>query len=287
MQGIIIKGIGGFYYIKAEDSNVYECKARGIFRKENIKPMIGDRVEISITDSGHGSIDRIEPRKTELIRPPVANIDTLIIVAAAKNPSPDFYLTDKLLLIAELKGITPALCINKTDLESADKIKNAYKNTGYRIFEACASESRLPNGLPEFLQGKTTAFAGLSGVGKSSILNMITDRSVETGSISEKIGRGKHTTRHVELFELNGGGFVLDTPGFSSLQPDILDCSELYLYFPEMASLSSECRFKGCAHISEPDCAVKNALAAGKISEERYLSYTKMYEILKNHKPWE
>ena len=116
---------------------------------------------------------------------------------------------------------------------------------------------------------------------------MITDRSVETGSISEKIGRGKHTTRHVELFELNGGGFVLDTPGFSSLQPDIIDCSELYLYFPEMASLSSECRFKGCAHISEPDCAVKNALAAGKISEERYLSYTKMYEILKNHKPWE
>ena len=287
MQGIIIKGIGGFYYVKAEDSNIYECKARGIFRKENIKPMIGDRVLIAVTDSQHGSIDKIEPRITELIRPPVANIDTLIIVCAAKNPDPDFYLTDKLLLIAELKGITPALCINKTDLESAKKIKEVYKNTGYRIFEACAAEDRLPDGLDDFLKGKTTAFAGLSGVGKSSILNMIVDRSVETGSISEKIGRGKHTTRHVELFELDGGGFVLDTPGFSSLQPDMTDCSELALYFPEMAALSSECRFKGCAHISEPDCAVKNALSLGKISEERYLSYTKMYEILKNRKPWE
>lgn len=287
MQGIIIKGIGGFYYVKAEDSNIYECKARGIFRKENIKPMIGDRVLIAVTDSQHGSIDKIEPRKTKLIRPPVANIDTLIIVCAAKNPDPDFYLTDKLLLIAELKGITPALCINKTDLESAKKIKEEYKNTGYRIFEACAAEDRLPDGLEDFLKGKTTAFAGLSGVGKSSILNMIVDRSVETGSISEKTGRGKHTTRHVELFELDGGGFVLDTPGFSSLQPDMIDCSELALYFPEMAALSSECRFKGCAHISEPDCAVKNALSLGKISNERYLSYTKMYEILKNHKPWE
>lgn len=287
MQGIIIKGIGGFYYVKAEDSNIYECKARGIFRKENIKPMIGDRVLIAVTDSQHGSIDKIEPRKTKLIRPPVANIDTLIIVCAAKNPDPDFYLTDKLLLIAELKGITPALCINKTDLESAKKIKEEYKNTGYRIFEACAAEDRLPDGLEDFLKGKTTAFAGLSGVGKSSILNMIVDRSVETGSISEKTGRGKHTTRHVELFELDGGGFVLDTPGFSSLQPDMIDCSELALYFPEMAALSSECRFKCCAHISEPDCAVKNALSLGKISNERYLSYTKMYEILKNHKPWE
>lgn len=287
MQGIIIKGIGGFYYVEAEDSNIYECKARGIFRKENIKPMIGDRVLITVTTPLHGSIDRIEPRKTELTRPPVANIDTLIIVSAAKDPDPDFYLTDKLLLIAELKGITPALCVNKTDLESPEKIKNVYKNTGYRIFEACAAEDRLPDGLEDFLKGKTTAFAGLSGVGKSSILNMIIDRSVETGSVSEKIRRGKHTTRHVELFELDGGGYVLDTPGFSSLQPDIMDCSELSLRFPEMAALSSKCRFKGCAHISEPDCAIKKALSSGEISEERYTSYTRMYEILKNRKPWE
>lgn len=287
MQGIIVKGIGGFYYIKAEDSNIYECKARGIFRKENIKPVIGDRVQISVTDSQHGSIDKIEPRKTELIRPPVANIDTLIIVIAAKNPSPDYYLTDKLLLIAELKGITPAICVNKIDLEASEKIKSIYANTGYEIFEACAAENMIPDELREFLKNKTTAFAGLSGVGKSSILNLITDCSAETGGISEKIGRGKHTTRHVELFELKGGGFVLDTPGFSSLQPDIIDCSQLALYFPEMSALSDKCRFKGCAHISEPNCAVKSALEMGAISEERYLSYTKMYEILKNHKPWE
>jgi len=287
LQGVIIKGIGGFYYVRAENGRTYECKARGIFRKENIKPIIGDRVEISRIDEEHGSIDSIFTRINSLIRPPVANIDAIVIVAAAKNPDPDFYLTDKLLLMAEIKGITPALCVNKTDLESSEKIKEVYRHSSYPVFDVCAAENLLPDGLIEFISGKTTAFAGLSGVGKSSILNLIVDNAVETGGISEKIGRGKHTTRHVELFELKSGGYVLDTPGFSAFEPDIIDAADLCGYFPEMREYSDCCRFRGCAHIAEPGCAVKEALSEGKISPERYQSYTKMYEVLKNHKKWE
>lgn len=286
MQGVIIKGIGGFYYVRTDSGSVYECRARGIFRKENIKPMIGDNVELSVIDSNHGNIDTILPRKTQLVRPPVANIDTLVIVAAAKDPNPDYYLIDKLLLMAEMNKITPVICINKTDLETSDEIRQVYKYTGYRIFEACAKSDTLPPDLIEFIKNKTTAFAGLSGVGKSSLLNLLIDSDVEIGAVSSKIGRGRHTTRHIELFELKNGGYVLDTPGFSSYEPDIIEASELCEYFPEMAGLSSQCRFKGCAHINEPDCAIKTALKNGQISPERYLSYSKMYDILKNFKKW-
>lgn len=282
-----MKGIGGFYYVRGEDCITYECKARGIFRKDKIKPMIGDNVKLSVIDNSHGNIEEILPRKTELIRPPVANIDTLIIVVAAKDPEPDFYLIDKLLLMAEIKGISPALCINKTDLQSSNQIKEVYKNTGYPIFEACAVSDSLPHYLLEFIKNKNTAFAGLSGVGKSTILNLVVDNDVQTGDISSKIGRGKHTTRHVELFELSGGGYVLDTPGFSSYEPDIIEASTLSEYFPEMSDFLNLCRFKGCAHINEPDCAVKTALAQSKISQQRYESYCKMFDILKNHKKWE
>lgn len=286
LHGVIIKGIGGFYYVRTDSGSVYECKARGIFRKEKVKPMIGDSVELSVIDDAHGNIDAILPRKTELVRPPVANIDTLVIVAAAKDPNPDYYLIDKLLLMAEIKGINPVICVNKTDLEASDNIKRVYAGTGYKIFEACAKSEAPPPDLVEFIKNKTTAFAGLSGVGKSSLLNLLIDKNVETGDISSKIGRGKHTTRHVELFELEGGGYVLDTPGFSSYEPDIIEASQLCEYFPEMAGLSAYCRFKGCAHLNEPDCAVKSALKDGRISEERYSSYSKMYDILKNIKKW-
>lgn len=282
-----MKGIGGFYYVRGEDLVIYECKARGIFRKDKIKPMIGDRVELSVIDDSHGNIEKILPRKTELIRPNVANIDTLIIVTAAKDPDPDFYLIDKLLLMAEIKGITPAICVNKTDLKASDTIRAVYKTTAYPIFETCAASDSLPSDLLEFIKDKTTAFAGLSGVGKSTILNLVVDNEVETGDISSKIGRGKHTTRHIELFELPEGGYVLDTPGFSSYEPDIIEASALAEYFPEMSSYLNSCRFKGCAHINEPDCAVKAALSENKISQKRYESYCKMYDILKNHKKWE
>ena len=173
LQGIIFKGIGGFYYIKAEDDLVYECKARGVFRKEKIKPMIGDRVEIEIIDESHGNISKIMPRTSELVRPPVSNIDLLVVVVATINPAPDFYFLDKLLVMAEARGIKPAICINKTDISSACEIREIYKNTNYPIFEACAKDNRIPDELCDYLKGKTTAFAGLSGVGKSSLLNAL------------------------------------------------------------------------------------------------------------------
>lgn len=287
LQGIIVKGIGGFYYIKAENGLVYECKARGIFRKEKIKPMIGDRVEIEIIDEIHGNIEKIMDRKSELIRPPVSNIDLLVVVVATKNPNPDFYFLDKLLVMAEARGIKPALCINKTDISSADEIKKIYKNTNYPIFEASAKNSVFSPELYDYLEGKTTAFAGLSGVGKSSLLNLLVDDDLETGAISDRIQRGKHTTRHVELFELQNGGYVLDTPGFSSFEAEIIKTSELCRYFPEMSEFLEGCRFSGCAHINEPDCRVKDAVNEGIISQSRYESYLKMYDILKQVKQWE
>ncbi len=287
MQGIIIKGIGGFYYVKAEDGSVYECRARGIFRKEKIKPMIGDKVIIEIIDSEHGNIEQILPRSTHLIRPGVANIDLLVVVAAAKNPDPDFYFIDKLLVMAEARKINPAICVNKTDLASAAIFGENYKNTSYPIFEVCAESGKLPDSLKDFLKGKTTAFAGLSGVGKSSILSILTGQSIQTGDISEKIRRGKHTTRHTELFELDNGGYVLDTPGFSSFEAEIMTPAELCGCFPEMYDFLTGCRFSGCAHINEPDCLVKNAVNDGLISEQRYDSYKKIYETLKQIKQWE
>lgn len=287
LQGIIFKGIGGFYYVKTEDDKIYECKARGIFRKEKIKPMIGDKVKIEIIDDVHGNIEEIMTRSTELVRPPVANIDLLVVVVAAKNPDPDFYFIDKLLVMAEARGIKPCICINKTDIQNADEIKSIYKNTKYPIFETCAKNNGLPTELYNYLEGKTTAFAGLSGVGKSSILNLLVEDELETGAISDKIQRGKHTTRHVELFELKNGGYVLDTPGFSSFEAEIMTPQELCNYFPEMSEFLNGCRFSGCAHINEPDCIVKNAVKDGFISQKRYESYCKMYDTLKQIKQWE
>ena len=287
LQGIIFKGIGGFYYVKTKDGSIYECKARGIFRKEKIKPMIGDHVEIEIIDETHGNIEEIMIRKSQLVRPPVSNIDLLVVVVATKNPDPDFYFIDKLLVMAEARGIKPAICVNKTDISDADQIKKIYKNTNYPIFETCAKESGLPNDLYNYLEGKTTAFAGLSGVGKSSLLNLLVDDELETGAISDKIQRGKHTTRHVELFELKNGGYVLDTPGFSSFEAEIMTPQKLCNYFPEMSEYLNGCRFSGCAHINEPDCSVKNAVKDGYISESRYESYSKMYDTLKQIKQWE
>lgn len=287
LQGIIFKGIGGFYYIKAENGLVYECKARGIFRKEKIKPMIGDKVEIEIIDEDHGNISKIMPRTSELVRPPVSNIDLLVVVVATMNPNPDFYFIDKLLVMAEARGIKPAICINKTDISSAEEIKEIYKNTNYPIFEASAKNNKFPCELYDYLKGKTTAFAGLSGVGKSSLLSLLVEDELETGEISDKIQRGKHTTRHVELFELKNGGYVLDTPGFSSFEAEIIKASELCRYFPEMSEFLEGCRFSGCAHINEPDCRVKDAVNDGFISKSRYESYVKMYDILKQVKEWE
>lgn len=284
MKGIIVKGIGGFYYVKADDGEVYECKARGVFRKRNMKPVIGDRVEITL-EHGAGNIEEIGERRNVLVRPPVSNVDNLMVVAATKNPEPDFLLIDKMLVTAEAKGIVPMLCVNKTDLKPTDEFLKIYENTGYHVFSVSAEENTGIDEMKKVLKGKVTALAGLSGVGKSSILNQLTERGAATGKIS-RINRGKHTTRHVELFELEEGGFVFDTPGFSSFEPEDISAAELSEYFPEM-KCAEKCRFKGCAHISEPDCAVKALLFDGKISPRRYESYTEIYDILKKRKDWE
>ncbi len=286
MKGKIIKGIGGFYYVKATDNTVYECKARGIFRKDNIKPCIGDEVEISVLN-GKGSIDRIFPRKTSLIRPPVANIDMLVIVAAAADPEPNLFLIDKLLVNAEESGIKPLICINKTDVKDGEEIKAIYEKAGYDVLLLCAAENYGFEKLIPYLKDKTSAFAGLSGVGKSTILNLITSATQETGEVSEKIKRGRHTTRHVELLELKCGGYVLDTPGFSSFEINSIKAADLFRYFPEMREFEDGCRFKGCSHINEPDCVIKEQVESGEISKSRYESYKELYSQLKNIKEWE
>lgn len=286
LDGTIIKGIGGFYYIKASDEKIYECKARGKFRNERIKPAIGDRVSIDVNGE-KGSIVEIYPRKTYLVRPPVANVDMLVIVAAASSPEPNLFLLDKMVLCAEKNGITPVICINKTDLAQRTDIEDAYKKAGYTVVCTSAEKNKGIDAVVEIIKNKTAAFAGLSGVGKSSLLTIITGEGLQTGSVSDKIQRGKHTTRHVELMELENGGFVLDTPGFSSLEIEDIEAGELAKFFPEMARYEGECRFRGCSHINEPDCAVKSALANGYMAQSRYDSYTQLYEQLKKIKQWQ
>ena len=280
MTGIIIKGIGGFYYVKDENGEITECRARGLFRKDNIKPMIGDRVTVE-----NGSLVKIDERKNSLIRPPVANIDNLVIVVAAASPSPDFTLIDKMIINAEIAGISPVICINKTDLADYREIEMVYTLAGYPVVVVCAENNEGMDSLYPYLRGKTTAFSGLSGVGKSSILNIITESKMETGNVSDRIQRGKHTTRHVELIELEDGGYVLDTPGFSSLEIEGIKAIELWEYFPEFRT--DACKFKGCSHINEPGCSVKDKLSEGMIAESRYESYCELYEKLKKIKDWE
>ena len=286
MIGRIIKGIGGFYYVKTDNGEVTECRAKGVFRKKNIKPFVGDLVEFS-QEAKMGYVEKILPRKTMLLRPAVANIDTVVIVLAAKDPEPDTLLCDKIILSAEISGIEPVICINKTDLKSADDLENTYKNAGYKAFCVSAKDKNVKEAVLPYIKGRTTAFSGLSGVGKSTLLGILTGKEQETGEVSQKIKRGRHTTRCVELLELDAGGYVLDTPGFSSFEIGGIKADELKNYFPEMRGLGEKCRFKGCSHIDEPDCAVKAELFAGNISKSRYESYKIFYETLKKVKEWE
>ncbi len=284
MTGIIVKGIGGFYYVRTADGREYECRARGIFRKDGIKPTVGDSVEFE-----NGSVLKIYDRRSYLIRPSVANIDNLIIVIAAANPSPDLMLTDKLTVAAEYSGITPIICINKTDIHDSSDIAGIYKSAGYTVIMTSATENIGEEALRKVVKGKISAFAGLSGVGKSSILNLLSGIDAQTGEIS-RINRGKHTTRHVELFELDKDTYILDTPGFSSLAlSDICDvkASELADYYPEFCKVSNNCRFKGCSHINEPDCGVKAYVSENSASATRYESYKELFGQLKQIKEWE
>lgn len=285
MKGIIYKGIGGFYYVRNADGEEIECKARGRFRKERVIPMIGDEVEVEVKN-GKGAITEIMPRRTKLIRPPVANIDMVVIVAAAKSPDPNTSLIDRMLVNAEINGIEPIVCINKTDLADSADLEKIYSDAGYKTAHVSAETGDGVDSLMDLIRGKIAAFAGVSGVGKSSLLSIIIGSSLETGAISEKISRGRHTTRHVELFPIDGGGYVLDTPGFSSVETEDLPLEDVEKCFPEIATASGECRFRGCAHIGEPDCAVKALVEKGKISKSRYSSYKELYELRKGKKEW-
>ena len=292
MQGKIVKGIAGFYYVHVVGSGVYECKAKGVFRKEKIKPLVGDNVEIEVLDEKdmEGNITEILPRKNDLLRPAVANIDQALVVFAVTQPDPHFNLLDRFLVMMERKEIPTVLCFNKTDIAESPlitELKQIYSGCGYPVLFTSAKEEENIEKLKELLKGKTTAIAGPSGVGKSSLINLLQSRvKMETGSISRKIARGKHTTRHSELLVLGKDSYIMDTPGFSSLYVNDFEKEELKYYFPEFDPYEGQCRFNGCDHIHEPGCAVKEAVEEGKIHRVRYQDYTEMYRELQERKKY-
>lgn len=288
IEGIIIRGVGGNYYVDT-GNDVVECRARGLFRLKNIKPLVGDRVLIRLTaeDEHAGYIEEVAERTNEMIRPPIANAQQLIIFFAITNPEPSFLLLDKLLIASEINRLMPVICFNKCDLTD-DKLKQEYEsifvNTGYRvIFTSIRDDSSL-NELKNILKDKLSVFSGPSGVGKSSVMNaMQPDFQLKTGEISDKLKRGKHTTRHAEIYKLDFGGYVVDTPGFSSFQLESIGESELKDYYPEIKKFDG-CRFDDCLHYKEPGCAVKDAVSRGMISQVRYDNYIRLLEELKKGK---
>lgn len=282
-SGTILKGIGGFYYVKTS-KGIIECRARGKFRNEAKTPTVGDFVEIEIDNDNLGYVKNIKKRKNFFVRPPISNIDTLIIVAALKNPEPDFVFIDKMLLIAKKNNVDVILCINKTDLDDdneLERIKEIYKNSNIKLIAVSTYENEGIDTLKKCINQKVTAFAGFSGVGKSSILKMLTGLDLETGDISKKLSRGKHTTRHVELLEYEEGSYLADTPGFSMLDIPDIPSNELYLHYDEFLPFADDCKFSDCSHINENKCAVKDAVENNEISKSRYESYKLFYKTLK------
>lgn len=290
MTGKIIKGIAGFYYVHDRVSKIYACKARGIFRNRKIKPLVGDDVTFEITHEAdqEGNIVDILPRNNSLIRPAVANVDQAMLVFAAADPEPNLNLLDRFLVTLELQKVPVILCFNKIDLvprERVEELSAIYRGAGYEVHEINARDGISVGEIREILRGKTTALAGPSGVGKSTLTNLIQpDAGMETGAVSEKIRRGRHTTRHSELFFVEKDTFVMDTPGFSTVFVEHLEPERLQDYFPEFEPYLPDCRFLGCVHVGERECGVKTALAEGKIVESRYENYRLIYEELKNQR---
>lgn len=287
MQGKILKGIGGFYYV-SDGEVIYECKAKGIFRKDGRKPLVGDDVlmEVLSDEQKLGSITELLPRRSELIRPAVANVDQALIIFSLVKPTPNFNLLDRFLIMMETQKLPCIICFNKSDLDeegSAESIRQRYESCGYQILVVSTLNGEGVDQLKGLLRNKTTTVAGPSGVGKSSLVNALSEYQVmETGEISTKIDRGKHTTRHTQLFMLEKDTFILDTPGFSSLDLFDVTTDTLGKYYREFTEPEKHCRFAGCSHISEPDCGVKQACMEGRISRERYETYCQLYEELRN-----
>lgn len=290
MQGKIIKGIAGFYYVHVPERGTYECKAKGSFRNQKIKPMVGDNVKIDIIDEAEkkGNIVSILPRLNALIRPAVSNIDQALIIFAVAEPKPNFGLLDRFLVMMARQHIPAVICFNKEDIGSGtqtEALAQMYAGCGSLVLFASVKEQAGIDAIRKVLCKKTTVLAGPSGVGKSSLMNLLNpEAKMQTGAVSEKIKRGRHTTRHSEIFYLGSDSYLMDTPGFTSLNIQDMEKEELKAYFSEFAPYEGKCRFHGCVHISEPDCRVKKALEDGEISRQRYESYVQMFEELKNQR---
>lgn len=288
MKGKIVKGISGFYYVHVAETGIYECKAKGIFRNQKIKPLVGDDVEIVVLDEEKkiGNVEKILPRTRELIRPAVANIDMALVIFAAAKPDPNFNLLDRFLCMMEYQKVPVTICFNKCDLvtkEQREVLRKIYELAGYELLFTSAKTQENVEKLKSVLQGKMTAVAGPSGVGKSSLINDLQDAvQMQTGGISDKIERGKHTTRHSQIITIAENTYIMDTPGFSSMDLPGFSKEDLWTCYPEFVRFEPGCRFIGCSHIGEPDCGVKTALAEGKISQVRYDNYVQLYQEMKN-----
>lgn len=289
MTGRIQRALSGFYYVKAADGSLVTCRARGKFRRDGVSPLVGDLVEYSLSGE-EGRIDAILSRRSSFDRPSVANIDQLVIVCSQAIPKTDPFLVDRMTAIAALKGCDVLICINKCDLDPADTLRAYYEAAGYRTLCVSAETGEGLDALRAALIGKLSAVTGNSGVGKSSILNALDDRfAIRVGEVSQALGRGRHTTRHVELYELSCGAEIIDTPGFSSFETDALSWElkqHLPECFPDFAPYLADCRFVGCSHTKEKGCAVRQAVKDGKLVQGRHESYCRLYDELKDLREW-
>lgn len=289
LTGVILKGIGGFYYIESR-GEIFECKARGIFRKEKITPLVGDRVEISVNENGNNSIDKILPRSNYFNRPPISNVDNLVIVASTCEPKPNTLIIDRLTAIAVHKNVKPIIVFTKNDLYDASEYTDIYKNTDIPTFTVSNKTGEGVDQIRALLDNSISVFTGNTGVGKSSLINCIAPGfSLETGEISQKLGRGRHTTRHVELFKV-GNGYIADTPGFSSLDfetNDIIKKDELADCFPEFSDYLGLCKFTSCSHINDKGCKIKQAVEDGHIHPSRHQNYIALFNEVKDIKDWQ
>lgn len=288
-SGRIIKALSGFYYVECDDRTI-ESRPRGIFRKQHITPLVGDYVTLSL-ERGKGTIETIEPRKNSFLRPAVSNLDALVVLAAGAIPVTDPFLIDRVSAIAGDRGVPMLLCVNKIDLDAAEDLIGIYRRAGFAVFPTSAETGEGIEELRRAIRGKTVAFTGNSGVGKSSVLNCLNRRfAIATGNVSEKLGRGRHTTRHVELYAIDEDTYAIDTPGFSSFDTERMELvlkENLQYAFPDFAPYIGQCRYHNCAHLREPNCAVRQALSDGKLESTRYESYVRLYESAKDLKLWE
>lgn len=290
MDGLIVKALSGFYYVQTEEGAVIECRARGKLRKTQMSPLVGDRVTIAV-EGGKGTVQEVLPRRNRFVRPAVANLDALVVLASCVIPVTEPFLIDRITAIAGHQNVPVILCVNKCDLDDGDRLVRIYEHAGYPVIRTSAETGEGVEELHRAISGKVVAFTGNSGVGKSSILNCLDPNfCIETGAVSDKLGRGRHTTRHVELYRMADGTYVADTPGFSSFdteQMEVILKENLQYAFPDFAPYLSQCQFNDCAHLTEPGCRVLAAVEAGDIEPTRHASYARLYEKAKEIKLWE